>query len=209
MTKNNNNRLIAALLACGALLTAGCATSPPSNTDDICSIFREKKGWYGEAKDAEEKWGSPVATMMAFIHQESRFVHDARPPRTKILGFIPGPRPSDAYGYPQALGTTWRTYERSSFNYGADRDDFGDAIDFVGWYNNTSARQCRIKSNDTYHLYLAYHEGHGGFNRRTFRNKAWLKQVSKKVSARAQRYQQQLNSCESSLKRRKKFLGLF
>ncbi|SEA10640.1 hypothetical protein [Microbulbifer marinus] len=209
MSNNNNYRLLAALLISGSILTAGCATSPPSNPDDICSIFREKKGWYAEAKDAEEKWGSPVATMMAFIHQESRFVHDARPPRTKILGFIPGPRPSDAFGYPQALGMTWRTYERSAFNYGADRDDFGDAIDFVGWYNNTSARQCRIRSNDTYHLYLAYHEGHGGFNRRTFRNKSWLKQVSKKVSARAQRYQQQLNSCESSLQRRKKFLGLF
>lgn len=209
MWKNNNKRIPAALSLAVAALTAGCATSPPSNPDDICSIFREKKGWYGEAKDAEEKWGSPVATMMAILHQESRFVHDARPPRTKILGFIPGPRPSDAYGYPQALGTTWRGYQRSTFNYGADRDDFGDAIDFVGWYNNTSARQCRIKSDDTYHLYLAYHEGQGGFNRRTFRNKAWLKQVSHKVSSRAQSYQRQLNSCESSLKRRKKFLGLF
>ncbi|MFC6977823.1 transglycosylase SLT domain-containing protein [Microbulbifer taiwanensis] len=175
----------------------------------MCSIFREKKGWYGDAKDAEEKWGSSVATMMAILHQESRFVHDARPPRTKILGFIPGPRPSDAYGYPQALGTTWRGYQRSTFNYSADRDDFSDAIDFVGWYNNSSARQCRIKPHDTYHLYLAYHEGQGGFNRRTFRNKSWLKKVSHKVSARAQSYQRQLNSCEASLKRRKKFLGLF
>ncbi|WP_323846603.1 hypothetical protein [Microbulbifer magnicolonia] len=209
MPKNNNDRIAVLLLLTLSALTAGCATSPPSNPDDICSIFREKKGWYGEAKDAEEKWGSPVATMMAILHQESRFVHDARPPRTKILGFIPGPRPSDAYGYPQALGTTWRGYQRASFNYGADRDDFGDAIDFVGWYNNTSARQCRIKSNDTYHLYLAYHEGQGGFNRRTFRNKGWLQQVSHKVSARAQSYQRQLNSCESSLKRRRKFLGIF
>ncbi|KUJ83678.1 hypothetical protein AWR36_007525 [Microbulbifer flavimaris] len=210
MQQNNNNcpitRVLLLLLA-GSL--AGCATSPPSNPDDICSIFREKKGWYGAAKDAEEKWGSPVATTMAFLHQESRFVHDAKPPRTRILWIFPGPRPSDAYGYSQALGTTWRGYQRSTFNYGADRDDFDDAIDFVGWYNNTSARQCRIRPDDTYHLYLAYHEGHGGFNRRSFRNKTWLKQVARKVSARSQKYQRQLASCESSLTRRKKFLGIF
>ncbi|QFT56687.1 hypothetical protein [Microbulbifer sp. THAF38] len=204
----NNKKLLAALL--GALtLIAGCTTSPPSNPDNVCSIFREKKSWYREAKAAEEKWGSPVAVMMAILHQESRYVHDARPPRTKILGFIPGPRPSDAYGYAQALGSTWRGYQRSSFNYGADRDDFGDAIDFVGWYNNTSARRCQIRANDAYHLYLAYHEGHGGFNRRSFKNKAWLKRVSHKVSAKAQRYQQQLSRCEQSLPKRRKFLGLF
>ena len=209
MHHNNRHRLpLIALLICAALFT-GCATSPPSNTSDICAIFREKKDWYHEAKDAEKKWGSPVPTMMAILHQESRFVHDARPARTKILGFIPGPRPSDAYGYSQALGSTWRAYKRSSGNYGADRDDFEDAIDFVGWYNNSSARQCKIRSNDTYHLYLAYHEGHGGFNRRTFRNKAWLQKVSHKVSAQAQTYQRQLNSCESALKKRRKFLGIF
>ncbi|WP_444882999.1 transglycosylase SLT domain-containing protein [Microbulbifer sp. PSTR4-B] len=205
---HKNKKLLAALLG-AVTLSAGCATSPPSNLDNICSIFREKKSWYREAKAAEEKWGSPVAVMMAILHQESRFVHDARPPRTKILGFIPGPRPSDAYGYAQALGNTWRGYQRSSFNYGADRDDFGDAIDFVGWYNNTSARRCQIRTRDAYHLYLAYHEGHGGFNRRSFKNKAWLKKVSHKVSAKAQRYQQQLNSCEQSLPKRRKFLGLF
>ncbi|MBB3062121.1 transglycosylase SLT domain-containing protein [Microbulbifer rhizosphaerae] len=205
---NNKKPLVLFLLLCTGL-TAGCATSPPSNPGDICSIFREKKGWYGKAKDAEEKWGSPIPTMMAVLHQESRFVHDARPPRTKILGFIPGPRPSDAYGYPQALDSTWRSYQRAASRYGADRDDFGDAIDFVGWYNNTSQRQCRIRPDDTYHLYLAYHEGHGGFNRRTFRSKSWLKKVSHKVSAQAQTYQRQLAGCESSLKRRKRFLGIF
>lgn len=210
MSEKNNKRHFATLLPLlFAALGAGCAVSPPKNPDDICSIFREKDDWYGEAKDAEEKWGSPIATMMAIVHQESRFVQDARPPRTKILWIFPGPRPSDAYGYAQALGSTWRSYQRDASNYGADRDDFGDAIDFVGWYNHTSARQCSIESNDTYHLYLAYHEGQGGFNRRTFRNKAWLKKVSHKVSARAQSYRRQLNSCESTLKRRDKFLGIF
>lgn len=190
--------LVAALTLC---LLAGCTVSPPRNTDNICAIFREKSGWYEDANDARKNWWSPIPVMMAIMHQESRFKQKAKPPRTKLLGIIPWFRPSDAYGYSQAKDDTWETYQRASGNYGADRDDFADAIDFIGWYNHTSRKRCGIDPNDAYHLYLAYHEGHGGFNRRTFRNKEWLKSVARKVSARSQRYTTQLNGCEKSLQK--------
>ena len=45
--------------------------------------------------------------------------------------------------------------------YGADRDDFNDAIDFIGWYNDQSSRRSKISKSDAYNLYLAYHEGQG------------------------------------------------
>ena len=182
------------------LSLAACTTAPPRQQDNICEIFREKKSWYKKAKKASDKWKSPISTMMAIMHQESRFKQKAKPPRKKILGLIPGPRPSSSYGYSQAKKETWRGYIRSSGNYGADRDDFGDAIDFIGWYNNQSYKRSKIKRSDTYHLYLAYHEGHGGFNRRTFKKKAWLKTVAKKVSKRANRYRSQLKKCEKSLR---------
>ncbi len=188
------------LLLTVILVTAGCTVSPPKNQDNLCEIFREKDGWYDDAADARDNWNSPIPVMMAIMHQESRFKQKAKPPRTKILGFIPGPRPSSAYGYSQAKDGTWDWYMRSSGNYGADRDDFADAIDFVGWYNNTSAKKSNIKSSDTYHLYLAYHEGHGGFNRRTFKRKPWLTKVAKKVSARSRSYAAQLAKCEEELK---------
>lgn len=205
---NYNNKTLKLVLLALPLFAAGCTTAP-SNTDNVCEIFREKDDWYHDASKASQKWGTPIASLMAMMHQESRFVHDAKPPRSKILWIFPGPRPSDAYGYAQALGTTWRSYQRTTSRYGADRDDFADAVDFIGWYNNTSQRQCRIGPSDTYHLYLAYHEGHGGYNRRTYRNKQWLQSVAHKVSSQAQTYQRQLNGCEASLKKRKKFLGLF
>ncbi|ARN75451.1 transglycosylase SLT domain-containing protein [Oceanicoccus sagamiensis] len=182
------------------LLTTGCTVSPPKNQDNLCEIFREKDDWYDAAADARDNWNSPIPVMMAIMHQESRFKQKAKPPRTKILGFIPGPRPSSAYGYSQAKDGTWDWYMRSSGNYGADRDDFDDAIDFVGWYNHTSRKKSYIKPNDTYNLYLAYHEGHGGFNRRTFKKKPWLTKVAKKVSARSRRYASQLAKCEEELK---------
>ena len=191
------------------LLLSGCATSPPKDVDNICNIFKEKRGWYQDAAAASKKWGIPIPVIMAFIHQESRFRARVKPPRKKFLGFIPGPRPSNAYGYTQALTSTWAIYKRDSGNYGADRDDFADAVDFIGWYNHQSFKRSGIRKDDAYHLYLAYHEGQGGFNRRTFKNKKWLKKVAKKVSARSIRYRSQLHSCEESLKKTRWFFGLF
>lgn len=178
---------------------AGCATSPPANVDNVCDIFDDKKGWYDDARDAEKTWGSPIPVLMAIVHQESRFQARAKPPRKKILGFIPGPRPSDSYGYSQALGSTWDAYKRSAGRYGADRDDFGDAIDFVGWYNHQSYQRNKIPRNDAYRLYLAYHEGHGGYARGSFRDKDWLVRVARKVDQRADRYTTQLAGCRKRL----------
>ena len=183
-----------------AALLVGCSSSPPKDVNDACAIFKEKDGWYDAAAEARDEWGSPIPVMMAIMYQESRFQAKAKPPRKKIFGFIPGPRPSDAYGYSQALGSTWDGYERSAGRYFADRDDFDDAIDFIGWYNDQSWRRSGIAKSDSYRLYLAYHEGHGGFNRRTFKNKQWLKGVAKKVSARSRTYASQLKSCEKELK---------
>lgn len=191
-----------------AALLGGCA-SAPSNVDNICEIFREKDDWYDDAKQASKNWGSPIPTMMAIMHQESRFRAKARPPRKYFLWIIPAGRLSDAYGYAQVKDATWDWYIDKSRNRGADRDDFDDAIDFVGWYNAQSQRLCKINPADTYHLYMAYHEGHGGFNRRTFSNKEWLKRVAHKVSARAQTYSQQLASCREELESRGWFFGWF
>jgi hypothetical protein len=184
------------------VLLGGCATSPPSDVNNICSIFYEKDDWYEDAEDAQERWGTTIPVMMAIMHQESRFQAKAKPPRKKILWVIPGPRASNSYGYTQALKETWQVYQRDAGNYGADRDDFGDSIDFIGWYNHQSYRRSGIKKDDPYHLYLAYHEGWGGFNRRTFKNKQWLKDVAKKVSRQSSRYASQLRGCEEDLKDR-------
>ncbi|MEE4279029.1 MAG: transglycosylase SLT domain-containing protein [Halieaceae bacterium] len=180
-------------------LLGGCASRPPDNVDDLCAIFDDKRGWYDDARDAEKRWGTSVPVMMAILHQESRFVARAKPPRKKILGFIPGPRPSNSYGYSQALKSTWASYERSAGRYGADRDDFGDAIDFVGWYNHQSYRRNAIARNDAYGLYLAYHEGHGGYERGSYRNKEWLQGVARKVADRSRRYEGQLGRCQERL----------
>ncbi len=197
------------LLLTFVLLGAGCATKPPQDLDNICAIFDEKKGWYEDARDSEKEWGTSIGVLMAIVHQESRFQAKAKPPRKKILGFIPGPRPSDSYGYSQALESTWESYERSAGRYGADRDDFGDAIDFVGWYNHQSYRRNGIQRNDAYRLYLAYHEGHGGYSRGTYQSKSWLQNVARKVDARAKRYDSQLRGCRERLEEKRGWFNWF
>ncbi len=197
------------LLLLPMAMLAACTTSPPQDPSNICSIFDEKRGWYDDAADARDEWGSPIPVMMAIMHQESRFKAKAKPPRKKIFGFIPGPRPSDAYGYSQALGSTWGDYKRSAGRYGADRDDFGDAIDFIGWYNYQSYKRSGISRSDPYRLYLAYHEGQGGYNRGSYRSKQWLIDVARKVERRAGTYQSQLARCEESLKDDGWFFGWF
>ena len=201
--------MIRALAPILVIFVAGCTTSRPANVDNICAIFSEKDDWYEEAADSRDEWGSPIPVMMAIMHQESRFHAKAKPPRKKILGFIPGFRPSNAYGYSQALDSTWDGYKRSAGRYGADRDDFGDAIDFIGWYNYQSHKRSGISRSNTYGLYLAYHEGHGGYNRGTYRKKKWLMKVARKVERRAGTYQSQLVGCEEELKDRGWFSGWF
>ena len=187
------------ILVGGLNIFLGCASAPPENKGDICAIFEEKGSWYKAAKRASQNWGSPIPVMMAIIYQESGFERKAQPPRKRFLWIFPGPRPSTAYGYSQALDTTWEAYRQDTVNHGADRDDFGDAIDFVGWYNDKSHKQCGIKPNDAYHLYLAYHEGHEGYNRRTYKTKTWLIEVAKKVSNRSNTYRHQLQRCQKRL----------
>lgn len=182
------------------LSLAGCSSIPPANPNNICDIFDDKPSWYKDSKKAEKRWGSSVPVMMSIMYQESQFKHNARPARTKILWVIPGPRPSDVYGYPQAKNATWNEYQRNSGNGWSRRDNFGDAIDFIGWYNKQSQQRSNIGLNDSYNLYLAYHEGHGGYNRATYRQKNWLLNTARKVEDRSRQYENQLRNCEERFK---------
>ena len=176
-----------------ALGLGACAGPPPDNPNDLCSIFDQKWGWERHAKRAKDKWGVPIPVMMAIMNQESSFVDDARPGRVRFLG-IPLWRKSSAYGYPQAKDDTWRWYEQS-IGKNRDRDDFDDAIDFIGWYNYQSYKMLGLSRTDTYSLYLAYHEGHGGYRSGSYRSKQWLLNVAAKVRDQAARYTDQYQRC--------------
>ncbi|QSE75688.1 hypothetical protein JXZ74_09305 [Aeromonas media] len=178
-------------------LTA-CSSRPPAQPENLCQIFREKPEWHKAALEMNEKWGTPVHVVMAMMYQESSFVHDAQPPMQYFL-FIPTGRASSAYGYAQVKDETWDDYQRETGNGWSDRDDFADAIDFMGWYTNKAQRLNGTSKWDAYGQYLNYHEGWGGYRRGSYRSKGWLMKVSRKVEARAQRYGAQYRQCKDRL----------
>ncbi len=187
------------LLCVSVLVLSACASGPPKNINDACSMLQEKDDWYEAANDSFKKWGVPVHVQLAIIHQESRFRSEALAPDDTLLGFIPWGQVTSAYGYAQVLDGTWNWYMKSTGNWGADRDDFDDATDFIGWYGNYSHKTLGISRWDAYNQYLAYHEGHGGWKRKTFNRKPWLIKVAKKVKRRASRYAAQIKRCKDDL----------
>lgn len=190
-------RLLSSFLLIAML--AGCATQP-ANINNACAIFDEKGGWfnnwYRQARKVEKEFGVPVPVLMATIHKESGFQARVKPPRTKLLGFIPWKRPSDAYGYSQALRSTWRWYREETGRRGADRNDFDDAIHFVGWYHYQSHIKNGVALNDAYNLYLNYYLGHGGFARGAAQKNAWARKAAARVQYRADTYAAQLRGCD-------------
>jgi hypothetical protein len=185
--------LVIILFLCA--LTA-CTAMPPKNSDNLCATFKEKDDWYADTQQSYQKWGVPIPVQMAIMHQESHFVADARPPRVWLLGIIPWFRPSSAYGYAQALDKTWQDYLDKTGSWTADRDDFGDASDFIGWYCAVSNNRLGIAKGDAKNLYLAYHEGHSGYKRKAYLNKTGLTRIAEKVANRARLFKSQLEGCK-------------
>ncbi|MGH6862413.1 MAG: hypothetical protein ACRECY_19385 [Phyllobacterium sp.] len=184
---------IAVVLALG-----GCA-SAPRQINNVCAVFEQRDGWfdnwYVAAKRTERQYGVPVPILMATIRKESGFKSRVRPPRTKLLGFIPWKRQSSAYGFSQALDGTWAQYRRETGRFGASRNNFGDAVDFVGWYHSKSNQVNGIALNDAYHLYLAYYFGHTSFSRGDWKTNASMQRVARATAKMASDYAAQMRAC--------------
>ena len=190
-------------LLLSVLVLSACATPAPTRFDNACGILEPRRKWYRAMRKAEKRWGLPIHIQLAIMRQESGFDAKAKQPRKRILWILPGPRKSSAYGYSQALKSTWKWYQESTGNYGADRDDFADAADFISWYGRQSKIKSGIGLRDAYRQYLAYHEGQSGFNRGTYKKKKWLRNIATRVAKNARTYEAQLKTCEKKLKRRR------
>jgi hypothetical protein len=184
--------LLLFLASCGG---GSGSYSAPRQLDDACAIIRERPQYLRAMKTTERRWGIPVHVQMATIHQESKFIGNARTPHTYALGVIPMGRQSTAYGYSQALNGTWEEYQASAGGRRAKRDDIRDATDFMGWYMDQSNKSLGISKTDAQNQYLAYHEGRSGFARQSYLGKPWLVEVAARVGRRSEMYREQLLYC--------------
>ena len=182
--------LLVLLSSCG-----GGQYSAPRDLENACAIVQERPQYLIAMRKTERKWGVPVAVQMATIHQESKFVGDARTPFRYALGVIPMGRQSSAYGYSQALDGTWDEYRDETGRRRARRENIADATDFMGWYMDGSTARLGLSKGDARNQYLAYHEGRTGFGNASYNNKDWLLGVAANVQRRAAIYDAQLRAC--------------
>ena len=189
-----------ALFALLVILRAAAMKSRRAPPSTRAGCRRERPKWFAAMRRTEAKYGVPVAVQLATIAREFelRRRRAADQAHRQRLFSRKVPR-SSAYGYAQALDGTWDDYRRSTGRRGADRDDFADASDFIGWYMNEAARVNGLAPHDAYNQYLAYHEGRAGYARGTYRAKAWLPGVARDVEAWSVVYQTQLQSCPARL----------
>ncbi len=187
-------RIFALLLV---FILGSCVSSsrPPVHQTNACSVLDQKRGWLKDLRRSEATWGVPIHVQMATIWKESNYNRRAKTPKKYFLWVIPNGRVSSAYGYGQVIDGTWDWYRDETGNRRANRADFGDVTDFIGWYMDLSNRRLGIAKNDAYNQYLAYHQGQTGYSRGSYANKAWLLGVASEVQAMANRYEVQLRSC--------------
>jgi len=189
-------------VACLVLALAGCASTPPKQQHNICAVFDQHPAWYDYARQSEKTWGTPPQILMAFVRQESSYRENAKPPYEWFL-FIPLGRASSAKGYAQIQDPVWKEYKAERGSLFRSRGDMEDALDFIGWYNDKTHRQLGISKWNAKQLYLAYHEGRGGYKRGSYKKKPKLMRVADKVAATASEYGTQLKQCESRFRCRK------
>ena len=182
--------LLLFLASCG-----GGNFTAPRNLDDACSIIHQRPSYLSAMQVSQRKWGVPISVQMAVLYQESKFVGNARTPHHYALGVIPLGRQSSAYGYSQALDSTWDEYRRDQHRGAARRDNIRDATDFIGWYMDGSTQILGLSKTDAESQYLAYHEGRTGYSNASYKSQGWLVSIAQQVGARASMYHEQLQSC--------------
>ena len=121
-------------------------------------------------------------------------------PASTSSGLSPWGHVSSAKGYAQAQDPAWSDYTDERGSLFRSRSDLEDALDFIGWYNHGTSRELGIAKTDARNLYLAYHEGRGGYRRGTWKGKPKLQRIAERVAETTRRYEAQIKRCESEFR---------
>ncbi|MDP0562211.1 MAG: transglycosylase SLT domain-containing protein [Candidatus Endonucleobacter sp. (ex Gigantidas childressi)] len=168
-------------------------TTAALKKDNICYILKKNPHWYRAVDKSAKEWNVSIPMIMAIMQRESGFKHNARPMGSQKQGSKGKKKHlSSAYGYAQALDGTWKHYCKKTGRKLAKRDCFADCAHFIGWYSSRSRSKCGIGKNDFYNHYLAYHEGHRGFNERTHKNNKPLMRYAQTVALQVRLFKHQL-----------------
>lgn len=158
------------------------ASSTNSKSSSICTLLKQHPTWLQAVQDTEKKWGVPAEVQLAIIKQESDFNANAKNSTSTATGFA------------QVINKSWSAYLDAN-NKHDSRNDFHAAIDFIGWYANQIHRYADINPANAYKLYLAYHEGIGGYRHLATHPKPAVVKLAQNVQQIATMYAEQMVSC--------------
>ena len=137
---------------------------PAEEPSNLCSIF-SKKRLVRKRQESAAALGIPVPIQLAIINQESSFIEDARPPRYRLCRPALW-RPSSAYGYGQVTDGTGVVPTKPVTAEPIGTNSKTWSISSAGMPSKLP--ESRLSKLDAYNQYLAYHEGHGGFRRKSY-----------------------------------------
>lgn len=206
---NKHIKILSASFTLGLLFLSGCSVQKTSQQEskytkhpnNACLMLRENRDWLHATYNTYKTWNIPISVQLAIIRHESSFDPYARPIRKNKWYETGTNYASSALGYSQALNGTWGDYlkfKKISYN-DASRSSFKDSTDFIGWYSHNVYNSLKIEKRDAYNLYLAYHEGIGGYRRGSYNQKPWLINYAKRVANTSVMYSKQLNNCDLRL----------
>lgn len=170
-------RLMLAIVMIFSFISVGYASN------NICELIAEHPQWYVAARATQNKWHVPVNVQFAIMHMESNFKPEAKA------------RTTTAYGFAQAVNATWKGYQQKTGNTDSRRDHFKDASDFIGWYAKQMNDRIDIPTNNAYDLYIAYHDGSGGYKKAVRNSQSFAARLARRVQSDASLYKTQLAQC--------------
>ena len=129
----------------------------------------------------------------------------------RVIGAMPGRRANGSGSYRSAVRLLPRVMRRHRIRSGTNTKRSGDVCSAAAatwkmpWTssagtNHRTRRQLGIPLTDAQRLYLAYHEGQGGYRRGTWMDKPKVQRAARRVAATSDRYRAQLARCESSFR---------
>lgn len=184
------------VIASLAALTSGCSSDPASGADNLCSVFQDHDAWYAAAHRTHQKYGIPMHVAFALlVHEDSVASGNAR---DKTVSFQNGAviKPiSEEQGYLVVDDAVWEEYLDDEGSFLSDRDDFTDALDFIGWYMTKTKERTGIAYTDAYNQYLNYREGWDAYKGGEHQGKDWLVTEAESARERAERFRTQLLHC--------------
>lgn len=145
------------------------------------------------AHAVHDKYGVPIDVVMAIVAEDSDYSDGQLPMRWAWI--IPYGRGGEAPGYARAGADLWEQYVSEEGSFFSARDNFGDALDFIGWYMTRTREVNGVAFMDAYNQYLNYIDGWEGYAGGAYKGKDWLLQAASRVQERAARYRSQLKQC--------------